>query len=118
MPIVEPEILQDGDHTIEKCAEVSEKVFTAVMNKLVKFGVLLEGILLKPNMITPGFDCPSKATPAQVAWMTVRTLSRAVSAAVPGIMFLSGGSGELDATLFLNEINKVQISKPWTLSFS
>lgn len=115
---MEPEILQDGDHTIKKCAEVSDKVFSAVFSKLVKFGVLLEAILLKPNMITPGVDCKEKADPAKVAWLTVRTLSRSVPAAVPGIMFLSGGSGELNATEFLNEINKVQISKPWTLSFS
>lgn len=113
VPIVEPEIMQDGDHTIEKCAEVSEKVFLAVMAKLIKFGVLLEGILLKPNMITPGIDCKEKADAAKVAWLTVRTLSRSLNPAVPGVMFLSGGSGELDATMYLNEINKVDIKKPW-----
>jgi len=69
-------------------------------------------------MVTPGFDCKTRVDPAQVAWMTVRTLSRSVLPAVTGIMFLSGGSGEMDATMFLNEINKVHISKPWVLSFS
>ena len=73
---------------------------------------------MKPNMVTPGFDCKTRVDPAQVAWMTVRTLSRSVLPAVTGIMFLSGGSGEMDATMFLNEINKVNISKPWVLSFS
>jgi len=97
---------------------VSEHVFNVVMQKLIRFGVLFEGMLLKPNMVTPGVDCPVKADPAQVAWFTVRTLSRTVLPAVPGIMFLSGGSGELDATEFLNEINKVPIAKPWYLSFS
>jgi len=78
----------------------------------------LEGMLLKPNMITPGIDCKEKADYNKVAWMTVRTLSRSVLPAVRGVMFLSGGSGELDSTMCLNEINKVEISKPWTLSFS
>lgn len=78
VPIVEPEILQDGDHSIDKCAEVSEKVFSAVMSKLLLYGVLLEGILLKPNMVTPGIDCSTRADHAQVAWMTVRTLTRSV----------------------------------------
>lgn len=118
-PIVEPEILQDGAHSIEKCAEVSERVFARVQQKLLQFGVLLEGMLLKPNMVTSGVDATEKADHAKVAWFTVRTLSRSLLPAVPGVMFLSGGSGESDATRYLNEINKVdRVAKPWYLSFS
>jgi len=94
VPIVEPEILQDGSHSIERCAEVSELVFARVQQKLLEQGILLEAMLLKPNMVTSGADCEHKADHAQVAWMTVRTLSRTISGAVPGIMFLSGGSSE------------------------
>jgi len=118
VPIVEPEILQDGAHSIERCAEVSELVFARVQQKLLEQGVLLEGMLLKPNMVTSGADATEKADHATVAWMTVRTLSRTISGAVPGITFLSGGSSEFDATQFLNHINRVDISKPWRLSFS
>lgn len=119
MPIVEPEILQDGDHSIERCADVTERVLQRVQQKLNEFGVLQEGMLLKPNMVTSGCDCTEKADHRQVAWFTVRTLSRSLSAAVPGVNFLSGGTSEDSATLYLNEMNKItQLSKPWNLSFS
>lgn len=73
-PIIEPEILQDGDHDIEVCAEASERVFGAVMRALQEYGLLIEGLMLKPNMVTPGAACPKRATPEEIAWYTVRTL--------------------------------------------
>lgn len=119
MPIVEPEILTDGDHDIEECAKHSERVFSAVMRALIDHKLILEGLLLKPNMVTPGATATQKATPQQVAWLTVRTLSRTIVPAVPGIVFLSGGQSEEDASLNLNEMNKLEnIQRPWSLSFS
>lgn len=115
VPIVEPEILQDGDHTIEKCAEVSEVVINRCVQKLLDFGVLLEGCLLKPNMVTQGIDCKvlPKPTHADVAYFTVRTLGRSLLSSVPGVVFLSGGSSESHATSFLNQINRVELPRPW-----
>lgn len=94
MPIVEPEILSDGKHDITKCAEVSEKVLTIVMNELLTQGVLLEGMILKPNMVLEGAQSGKEASPEEVAYYTVRTLSRCISPAIPGITFLSGGQSE------------------------
>lgn len=91
VPIVEPEILTDGTHDIKKCARVSEKVFNAVMNELINQRILLEGMLLKPNMITSGAQAEVQAGPEEVAYFTVRTLGRTIPPAVPGITFLSGG---------------------------
>eukprot|EP00897_Mesotaenium_endlicherianum_P001278 jgi/Mesen1/1178/ME000126S00224 len=117
VPIVEPEILTDGSHTIEKCAEVSERVLAACYKALNEQKVLLEGTLLKPNMVTPGSDGP-KVDEKTIAALTVRTLQRTVPAAVPGVVFLSGGQSEEQATINLNEMNKLDTKKPWTLSFS
>lgn len=117
VPIVEPEVLTDGNHDIEKCAEVTEKVLAAVYKALNDHHVLLEGTLLKPNMVAPGSDSP-KVAPEVIAKLTVRTLRRTVPAAVPGIVFLSGGQSEEEATLNLNAMNKLEVLKPWTLSFS
>ncbi|XP_031493495.1 fructose-bisphosphate aldolase, cytoplasmic isozyme 1 [Nymphaea colorata] len=117
VPIVEPEILTDGGHDIDKCAEVTEKVLAAVYKALNDHHVLLEGTLLKPNMVTPGSDSP-KVAPELIAELTVRALRRTVPAAVPGIVFLSGGQSEEEATLNLNAMNKLDVLKPWTLSFS
>lgn len=117
VPIVEPEILTDGSHSIEKCAEVSERVLAATYKALNEHKVLLEGSLLKPNMVTPGSDGP-KVDNTTIAQFTVRTLQRTVPAAVPGIVFLSGGQSEEEATLNLNAMNKLDTKKPWTLSFS
>ncbi|GBG81370.1 hypothetical protein CBR_g32043 [Chara braunii] len=117
VPIVEPEILIDGPHDIEKSAAVTEKVLAAVYKSLSDHHVLLEGTLLKPNMVTPGSDAP-KVAPEVVAKYTVRTLQRTVPPAVPGIMFLSGGQSEEEATLNLNAMNALDTKKPWTLSFS
>ena len=119
VPIVEPEILTDGAHDIEECARASEFVFRTVMQALQTHKILLEGMLLKPNMVTPGSDCPAKKSAADIAWLTVRTLSRTMVPAIPGIMFLSGGQSEEEATLNLNEMNKLEPRmRPWSLSFS
>lgn len=119
VPIIEPEILQDGDHSIEKCAEVSERVFTAVMQQLFKQKLLIEGLLLKPNMVTPGASCPDRATSEQIAFQTVKTLSRTIVPALPAVTFLSGGQSEEDASLNLNAMNQLEcVPKPWALTFS
>lgn len=119
VPIIEPEILTDGDHSIKDCAAVSEKVFNAVMSELIDQGLLLEGLLLKPNMILPGAQSKTICPPEEVAFYTVRTLSRTITPAVPGITFLSGGQSEEDASLNLNAINKLApIKHPWNMSFS
>ncbi|KMZ70865.1 Fructose-bisphosphate aldolase [Zostera marina] len=117
VPIVEPEILVDGTHDIAKCAKMTEIVLAAVYKSLNDHHVLLEGSLLKPNMVTPGSDA-AKVSPMVVAEYTVRALQRTVPAAVPGIMFLSGGQSEVEATLNLNAMNQLKGKKPWTLSFS
>eukprot|EP01018_Ginkgo_biloba_P017956 Gb_02057 [translate_table: standard] len=117
VPIVEPEILVDGPHDIQTCAAITEKVLAACYKALNDHHVLLEGTLLKPNMVTPGSDAP-KVKPEVIAEHTVKALQRTVPPAVPGIMFLSGGQSEEEATLNLNAMNKLQTKKPWTLSFS
>uniref|UniRef100_A0A0C9RHN9 Fructose-bisphosphate aldolase n=1 Tax=Wollemia nobilis TaxID=56998 RepID=A0A0C9RHN9_9CONI len=117
VPIVEPEILVDGPHSIDVCADVTERVIAACYKALNDHHVLLEGTLLKPNMVTPGSDAP-KVSPDVIAEYTVRALRRTVPPAVPGIMFLSGGQSEEEATLNLNAMNKLKVLKPWTLSFS
>lgn len=119
VPIIEPEILIDGTHDIETCAAVSERVFTAVMKELHAQNLLIEGLLLKPNMITPGQECPKKATNDEIAWYTVRTLSRTIVPALPGVTFLSGGQSEEEASLNLNAMNKIKdLPRPWALTFS
>nr|P29356.1 RecName: Full=Fructose-bisphosphate aldolase, cytoplasmic isozyme [Spinacia oleracea]CAA46649.1 fructose-bisphosphate aldolase [Spinacia oleracea] len=117
VPIVEPEILVDGTHDIDRCAEVSERVLAACYKALNDHHVLLEGTSLKPNIVTPGSES-KKVTPEVIAEYTVRTLQRTVPQAVPGVMFLSGGQSEEEATLNLNAMNKLETKKPWTLSFS
>lgn len=119
VPIVEPEVLCDGAHTIEECAEASERVYAGVVKALQDQHVFLEGALLKPNMITPGKDCAEKATAGEIAFYTVRTLSRTIPAAMPGIHFLSGGQSEEEASQNLNAMAKLEgVPKPWYLSFS
>jgi len=117
VPIVEPEIPTDGDHDIEVCAEVTERVLAAVFKALNDHHVLLEGALLKPNMVTPGSECTKKATADEIAFYTVRTLKRTVPPALPGVMFLSGGQSEEEASINLNAMNKNE-KLPWALSFS
>uniref|UniRef100_A0A7I4FEV3 Fructose-bisphosphate aldolase n=1 Tax=Physcomitrium patens TaxID=3218 RepID=A0A7I4FEV3_PHYPA len=115
-PIVEPEILLDGDHGIDRTLEVASKVWSKVFYFLAENNVLFEGILLKPSMVTPGAECKERATPEQVAQYTLNMLKRRVPPAVPGIMFLSGGQSEVEATLNLNAMN--QSPNPWHVSFS
>lgn len=119
VPIVEPEILIDGDHTLQVCQDVTERVLAAVYKALSDHHVYLEGTLLKPNMVTPGKDCTEEATPEQIALATVTAFRRTVPAAVPGITFLSGGQTEVEATKNLNAMNKLAPElRPWRLSFS
>jgi len=118
VPIVEPEVLQDGDHDLPECQRVTEEVLATVYKALKDHHVYLEGTLLKPNIVTAGKACTQKYTPEQIAQATVIALRRTVPAAVPGIMFLSGGHTEENSTIFLNAINRVQLLKPWILSFS
>ena len=115
-PIVEPEVLMDGDHDIERCAEVTEFVLHRVFAALYEARVFLEGIVLKPNMVIPGKKNPRQARPEQVAEATLRVLRRSVPTAVPGVAFLSGGQADLEATANLDAIN--HIGGPWSLTFS
>jgi fructose-bisphosphate aldolase class I len=117
-PIVEPEVLADGDHDIDTCMKVSQKVYAAVVTALHENNVFFEGMLLKPNMITPGTSCEKKSTPKEIAERTIITLQRTLPSAVPGVMFLSGGQSEEEATLNLNAMNQSSLKKPWSLSFS
>ncbi|KAK9153771.1 hypothetical protein Sjap_001251 [Stephania japonica] len=117
VPIVEPEILVDGPHDIERCAYATEIVLAACYKALNDHHVLLEGTLLKPNMVTPGSDS-KKVSPDVVAEYTVRALQRTMPSAVPAVVFLSGGQSEEEATRNLNAMNKLKTKKPWSLSFS
>ncbi|HLG08504.1 MAG TPA: class I fructose-bisphosphate aldolase [Gaiellaceae bacterium] len=115
-PIVEPEVLMDADNTIERCYEVTARTLHWVFHELGVQGVDLRGTLLKPNMVISGKGCPEQAAPDQIAELTIDCFLRHVPAAVPGIVFLSGGQSEVEATENLNAIN--QIGGPWPLSFS
>ncbi len=117
VPIVEPEVLMEGDHDIDRCAEVTEQVLHAVFHALHQHHVSLEHMILKPNMVLPGKACP-RADPQAVAEATLRVLRRTVPAAVPSINFLSGGQGDEEATANLNTINQLGGNAPWQLSIS
>jgi fructose-bisphosphate aldolase, class I len=117
VPIVEPEVLMDGDHTIERCYEVTEATLEAVFNELFSQRVVYERMLLKPNMVLSGKECREQAPPEQVAESTIRCFRSVVPAAVPGIVFLSGGQSDEQATANLNAMNKLG-PHPWELSFS
>ena len=118
VPIVEPEVLMDGSHTIERCAEVTGLVLHAVFHALFDQDVALEEMLLKPNMVLSGKACDRQASVEEVATATLRCLRRQVPAAVPGIVFLSGGQHARLATAHLNAINRLPGPKPWKISFS
>jgi fructose-bisphosphate aldolase class I len=119
VPIVEPEVLMNGSHTIEKCYEVTNKTLNIVFEQLNSFNIMLEGIVLKPNMIISGLDCDSQANVDKVSEMTVKCLESNVPETVPGIAFLSGGQTSDLATAHLNSMNKKYLeSMPWNLTFS
>ena len=111
VPIVEPEVLMDGDHTIDKCYEVTSKVLAECYKQLAIHKVNLAGTVLKPNMILPGTDCKDKASTEEIAKKTLECLKKNVPSNVPGVAFLSGGQSELEATKNLNAINKINDTK-------
>ena len=117
VPIVEPEVLMDGDHDIDRCYEVTEKALKTLFQELYLARVKLEGIVLKPNMVVPGKKSPNQASVAEVAEKTLRVLKECVPAAVPGIAFLSGGQSDLDATARLDAMNRLD-GGPWNITFS
>ena len=120
VPIVEPEVQMDADpanHTIERCHDVTSAVLHNVFEELHHQNVKLEGMVLKPNMVVPGIHCDRQCSPEEVAEHTVALLKRAVPSAVPGIAFLSGGQGIVEATANLNEMNAIQ-DLPWRLTYS
>jgi fructose-bisphosphate aldolase, class I len=117
VPIVEPEVLMDGTHTIERYFEVTQQTLESVFHALYEHRVSLEGMLLKPNMVLSGKECPQQASVQEVAEATVRCMKRVVPAAVPGLVFLSGGQTDQQATEHLNAMNQFG-DLPWQLSFS
>jgi fructose-bisphosphate aldolase class I len=117
VPIVEPEVLMDGAHPLERCEEVTNAVLDSVFSHLFAARVVLEGMILKPNMVIPGKKCADQASPERIAEATVRTLKRQVPPAVPGIAFLSGGQNSVDATVHLNLMHTLG-PLPWALTFS
>ena len=118
VPIVEPEVLMDGGHDIERCREVTELALELTFRELFNQNVVLEGMVLKPNMVLAGKKCARQNSVDDVPAMTVKVLRRQVPAAVPGIAFLSGGQSEVEATAHLNAMNKNAADLPWQLSFS
>ncbi|MFH4983056.1 hypothetical protein AB6A40_009765 [Gnathostoma spinigerum] len=118
VPIVEPEILPDGDHDLARSQKITETVLSYVYRALNDHHVFLEGTLLKPNMCTPGMHSAHKASHEEIGKATVIALQRSVPPAVPGVVFLSGGQSEEDATLNLNAMNQYKAKKPWALTFS
>jgi fructose-bisphosphate aldolase class I len=119
VPVVEPEVLMDGDHTLGRCSEITEEVLRTVFHQLYTQRVMLEGMILKPNMVLPGLACPKQEAVDETADATVRCLLRAVPAAVPGITFLSGGQSSELASARLNAMNvRFKSRLPWALAFS
>ena len=119
VPVVEPEVLMDGEHTLDRCCKVTEEVLRTVFSQLYQQGVMLEGVILKPNMVLPGSTCPKQDSVDDVADATVRCLLRSVPAAVPGIAFLSGGQSAELASARLNAMNvRFKSRMPWALAFS
>jgi fructose-bisphosphate aldolase class I len=115
--MVEPEVLMDGDHDIETCYEVTEATLRSLFAALYEHNVMLEGTILKASMVLSGKDCPDQADTEEVAESTILCLKSAVPAVLPGIVFLSGGQSDADATAHLNEMNRLG-PHPWPLSFS
>jgi fructose-bisphosphate aldolase class I len=118
VPIVEPEVLIDGDHSIEQCYDATEWMLNRTFDEIYEHGVELSGMLLKPNMVISGKDAPQQSSVEEVARATVECLLRTVPPALPGIVFLSGGQTDLQATAHLNAMNTLYGVLPWELSFS
>jgi len=118
VPIIEPEVLMDGDHSLEVCVEATQRVLAGVVKACHDQKVFWEGALLKPNMVTPGQSSSQKVTPVDIARATITVLQRTIPTALPGIVFLSGGQSEEEASHNLNAINAFKAKKPWSLSFS
>ena len=118
VPIIEPEVLMDGDHHYDRTAEVQERIIEETYFACERTGVLLEGTLLKPSMTCCGADCPDKVTPKEVARKTIEVMLKSVPEEVAGIVFLSGGLSEEAASIYLSEMNNVVVDTPWTVSFS
>jgi fructose-bisphosphate aldolase class I len=119
VPVVEPEVLMDGEHTLDQCCEVTDRILRTVFGELFAQRVMLEGIILKPNMVVPGSGCPKQKSIEEVADATVNCLLRAVPAAVPAIAFLSGGQSAELASARLNAMNvRFKSRLPWALAFS
>ncbi|PJK06958.1 fructose-bisphosphate aldolase class I [Lysobacteraceae bacterium NML120232] len=117
VPMVEPEVLMDGDHDIETCYQVTEVTLRALFDALYQHNVMLEGTILKASMVVPGKDCPEQASVEEVAEATLMCLKSAVPAILPGIVFLSGGQSDEAATAHLDAMNRMG-PNPWPLSFS
>jgi fructose-bisphosphate aldolase class I len=117
VPIVEPEVMMDGDHPIDRCYDVTVRTLSSLFEQLYEHRVVLEGSLLKTNMVLPGKDAPDRSGAEAIARSTIRCFRNTVPAAVPGIVFLSGGQDDIPATVHLNEMNKMG-PHPWELSFS
>lgn len=119
VPIVEPEVLMDGDHTLDRCLEVTERTLHTLFDELVAQRIFLEGMILKPNMVVPGIQCPQQNTDEEIADATVHTLLRTVPAAVPGVAFLSGGQTGEQACARLSAMNsRFRGRLPWALTYS
>jgi len=118
VPIVEPEVLMDGDHTIDRAYTVTSRTLQAVFTELYDQRVDFEGMLLKPNMVLPGYDAAQQVSDDEIVHATIKCFKRTVPAAVPGIVFLSGGQSDEDATTRLNAMNALDEKLPWQLSFS
>ena len=117
MPMVEPEVLMDGEHDIDTCYEITEVTLRSLFGALYEHNVMLEGTILKASMVVSGKDAPEQASVDEVAEMTLRCLKSSVPATLPGIVFLSGGQSDEDATAHLDAMNRLG-PKPWPLSFS
>jgi fructose-bisphosphate aldolase class I len=116
--VIEPEVLMDGAHAIDRCGDVTGQVLQAVFAALYEHRVSLEALLVKPNMVVAGLRCAHRPADYEIASATVRCLQRHVPVAVPGVVFLSGGQDYMAATVHLSAINRVEAAKPWKLSFS
>lgn len=118
VPIVEPEILMDGDHSIEYCSEITTNVLSNVYYELLRHKVDIDCTLLKPNMVRQGVSCPDTIDWQKLAYYTIKSFQQTIPVSMPGVVFLSGGMSETEASIALNEINKLDTCKPWRLTFS